>query len=480
VASSIPADLGRTRWERSLVAFATIAVMVWSNVQPTMARSSTPRVVPRPNILIILTDDQRATGTVTERVMPNVLSWLGAGGRRFGNFFATTPLCCPDRSVLMSGRYAHNTGVRTNADTGSLDHTSTMQRLLQGTGYRTAFVGKFFNGWDTSAPPPYFTNHALVGGGYEDVWFDVDGQGQRVPYSTDFIQQQTVSYLDAFERDDGQPWMLIASTPAPHHPWTPSADYVDLPVGTWAGTPSTRESDRSDKPPWVRSLRFSLAEARRVRTPQLRTLRSVDDLVGAVMTRLRDLAELPDTLVIYTSDNGYVWGDHRLGGDHGTAGQKRFPYTASVKVPFFLRWDGHVAAGTTDARLAGMVDVVPTVLDAAGLDPDYALDGHSLLSAYARGRILLEYWHDPGAPGIPAWISLRTRGFQFIEWYDPDGSVSFREYYDLMSDPWQLVNLLNDGDPTNPGIGPIVTQARRDATCVGTTDMSPAPANPCP
>lgn len=457
----------------------TVGAMPSRTHQPA-ADLTADRDAAAPNILIFLTDDQRAAGTVTEPVMPNVLRWLGDGGRRFRQFFATTPLCCPDRSVMFSGRYAHNTGVRTNADVGAFDHDSTMQRLLQGAGYRTAFVGKFLNGWPTTSPPPYFTNHALVGGGYTDVWFNVDGEGQLAPYSTDFIAEQTIAYLDLFELDDTRPWMMIVSTPAPHHPWIPAPAYTDSPVGSWDGSPATRESDRSDKPPWVRSLRYSMREARLVRTAQLRTLRSVDDMVGGVMAHAQALGELPDTLTIYTSDNGYVWGDHHLGGDHGTAGQKRFPYTGSVKVPFFLRWDGHVQPGGSDTRLAGMVDVVPTVLEAAGVEADYPLDGHSLLSTYSRRRILLEYWLDGDAEHIPTWISLRTRTVQFIEWYDADGAVSFREYYDLVDDPWQLVNLLHDGDPDDPRIGGFVRRAQDDASCAGTTDMTPTPPTPCP
>jgi arylsulfatase A-like enzyme len=456
-----------------------MAAFPWAT-PPGGARAPSSAGVSAPNILIFLTDDQRASDTVTERVMPNVLRWLQVGGRRFSHFFATTPLCCPDRSVLLSGRYAHNTTVRTNADAENLDHGSTMERLLQQAGYRTAFVGKFLNGWATSSPPPYFTNHALVGGGYADALFNVDGVGRTVPYSTDFIGEQTSSYLDAFEEGDAQPWMIMASTPAPHYPWTPADAYSDAPVGAWDGTPSTGESNRSDKPPWIRSLRFSLDEARQVRTAQLRTLRSVDDMVDKVMTHLDVLGELPDTLVIYTSDNGFVWGDHRLGGDYGTGGQKRFPYTESIQVPFFLRWDGHVEAGSSDSRLTGMVDVVPTVLDAAGIEADYPLDGHSLLSSYARRRILLEYWLDPGAAGIPSWTSVRTARVQFIEWYDSDGAVSFREYYDLVNDPWQLVNLLNDGNPSNPKVGRLVARVRSDSTCAGTTATIPASEAPCP
>jgi arylsulfatase A-like enzyme len=198
------------------------------------------------------------------------------------------------------------------------------------------------------------------------------------------------------------------------------------------------------------------------------------------MTRLQQLGELSDTLVIYTSDNGYVWAEHRLGGDYGTAGQKRYPYTESVELPFFLRWDGHVQAGTTNQRLAATVDIVPTVLQAAGIAADYPLDGHSLLSGHTRSRILLEYWLDPGDASIPTWVSVRTPTVQFVEYYDAVGNVAFREYYDLTTDPWQLVNLLNDGVPSNPDLAALILQARTDATCAGTVETVPVPATPCP
>jgi arylsulfatase A-like enzyme len=255
---------------------------------------------------------------------------------------------------------------------------------------------------------------------------------------------------------------------------------VNAPLPRWRGNPATHERDRTDKPPWVRAQSYTLAQAQRVRRPQLRTLMSVDDMVDDVMSTLRDLDELSDTLVIFTSDNGYVWGDHRAGGDYGTAGQKRYPYTSSVKVPFLLRWDGHVPPGTHDARLTSTVDIVPTVLQAAGVVADYPLDGHSLLSSYARQRILLEYWIDPGAPSIPTWISLRTRTLQFVEYLDADGGVAFRELFDLRRDPWQLDNLLADADPDEPDLSALVALVRRDAVCAGNEGSVPTPPTPCP
>ena len=145
-----------------------------------------------------------------------------------------------------------------------------------------------------------------------------------------------------------------------------------------------------------------------------------------------------------------------------------------------MRWDGHIQSGTSDARLTATVDIVPTVLEAAGIQADYPLDGHSMLSGFSRTRILLEYWLDPGDASVPTWISLRTPDVQFVEYYDAYGAVSFREYYDLINDPWQLVNLLHDTNPSDPDITQLVTLVRSDAACVGNTEMNPVPAHPCP
>jgi arylsulfatase A-like enzyme len=206
--------------------------------------------------------------------------------------------------VILSGRYAHNTGVRTNPDGANLNHEMTMQRLLAD-GYDSAYVGKYLNGWNVGTRPPYFDYRSLVGGGYFSQFWNIDGAGGTYPdYTTDFIGERGVAYLDRFEQTDARPWFLFLATPAPHHPWEPAQEYANANVGTWAGNPATAETDRTDKPPWVRSRDFSLAQAEAVRTPQLRTLMSVDDMVDQVMTRLQQLGELENTLVIYTSDNG--------------------------------------------------------------------------------------------------------------------------------------------------------------------------------
>lgn len=431
----------------------------------------------RPNILLIVTDDQRAEGTLD--VMPKTRYWFEQGGTRFSNAFATTPLCCPGRASLFSGRYAHNHGVRTNGEfrvVSELDQRSTIQRYLQEAGYRTALMGKFFYSWNLSLSPPFVDDWALFRAGYKDVFFRVNGQGQRVPYSTDFISERSVDFLQKAEEDDRQPWFLYIGTHAPHLSPQPAPAYELAAVPPWSGDPAVLEADRTDKAPWVATYNPPygdvLAGVQSIRERQLRTLMSVDDLVGDVFETVEVLGEGQNTIAVFLSDNGYMWGDHSLGAE------KRFPYTPSVQIPLFIRWPGHVSAGAIDTRLAANVDVAPTVLGAARLsvDPKFRLDGRSLLAPQTRERLLLEYWRSPDG-GPPPWASIRTGTFQYIEWYsDEGGTVTFREFYDLPSDPWQLQNLLADADPANdPDVAALSAQLAADRTCSG-KPCSPAGA----
>jgi arylsulfatase A-like enzyme len=422
-----------------------------------------------PNILLIVTDDQRAEGTLD--VMPKTRYWFEQGGTRFSNGFATTTLCCPGRGSIFTGRYAHNHGIRTNGGwdvVQLLDQSSTLQRYLQQAGYRTGLFGKYFYSWNLSVPPPYIDDWALFRGGYQNAFFSVNGTGQRVPYSTDFISERAVRFLQDSEAQDRRPWFLYAGTQAPHLVAQPEAGYAQAPVPPWAGDPAVFETDRTDKPPWVGAYNpaygDTFADNLGIRQQQLRTLMSVDDLIGTTFDTLTALGEEKDTLAIFLSDNGYMWGDHSLGSE------KRFPYTPSVQIPLLMRWPGHVAPGATDPRLVANVDVVPTALGAAGLsaDPAFPLDGRSLLAPQARERLLLEYWRSPDG-GPPGWASIRTTTYQYIEWYsDQGGALAFQEYYDLIADPWQLQNLLADADPANdPDVAALSAQLAADRGCVG-------------
>jgi arylsulfatase A-like enzyme len=404
----------------------------------------------RPNILIIVTDDQREG----LEVMPQTRQFFQQGGTTYPNGIAVTPMCCPGRAEIMSGRYAHNNGVTRNSNANLLDQSRTIQAYLDGAGYRTAIFGKFFNSIPLSARPRFFDVWATFPNSqynYVDGRWNVQGTVKSVPgYATDYLGNRSVNFIRA---NAGRPWYLYVATPNPHGPMTPQERYAEATVPPWDGNPAVFEEDRSDKSPWVQSHSQTFEGGREVRTRQLRTLMSVDDMVGRIMSTLVNTGQLANTLAFYVSDNGYHWSEHGLPG-------KGSPYLQSVRIPFLARWPGHLAAGATDARLVANVDIAPTALQAAGLSPRTPFDGRPLTSSVERERMLIEYWAGQ-QNGPPPWASRLTSRDQYIEFYDPTtGDVTFREYYDLSTDPWQLTNL------STPPAG-VAAQLAADRVCAG-------------
>jgi arylsulfatase A-like enzyme len=445
---------------------ALLGVLLVTRAAPIEDGRATAAVVGAPNVLIIVTDDQR-NGTMV--AMPKTLQWLGSGGVTFDQAYVTTPSCCPSRASIFSGRYVHNHGVLQQGLGSKLDHGSTMQRQLKADGYFTGMAGKFLNKWNLGTRPPYFDRYAVAGGGYFNATWGIDGVVKKVStYTTTFIGNKAVEYLTAFNQsNDAKPWFLYLATFAPHLPRVAEAKYADATFAPWAKTPAVNENV-SDKPGYVR-WRPLVADStiQKMRTEQLRTLLSVDDMVDRVMRTLQTQGELDNTLVIFLSDNGYMWGEHRI------SDLKFVPYTESVQVPFLARWPGHLAAGTHDSRLVANIDIKPTVLAAAGITPDpaYPVDGRSFLSAGGRSRALTEYFYDDAnAPGIKTWASIRTATYQYIENYNQSSlnGGTFREYYDLTKDPWMLTNLYRDGNAANdPPIAPLSSQVAADRQCAG-------------
>ena len=227
--------------------------------------------------------------------------------------------------------------------------------------------------------------------------------------------------------------------------------------------PSYLESDRSDKPPWVRNKSTSASTSLATRTRMTRTLYTVDDQVDRLMLRLQATGEIDNTLVVFTSDNGYLWGEHNLT-------SKFVPYRKAVEVPLLIRWPGHVAAGAVDTRFVTHIDISPTLLAAAGVTSVLVpMDGHDILSGYVRPQAFTEYFLDESnGLGRPTWASIRSSTRQYTEYYDTAGAVTFREYYDMVNDPYQLVNLLGDGNPANdPSYASLSAQLLAQRQCAG-------------
>lgn len=423
----------------------------------------------RPNVLIILTDDQRV-GTMD--AMPATLRRFAHQGTTFPHAFATTPLCCPSRSSIFTGRYAHNHAVQSNARHApdSLDQETTVQRYLQDAGYRTALFGKYLNLWPVVDDPPHFDRWAIISpshhsNGYYGGTWNVEGTVHTIDrYSTDFIADEGVRFITGQEASDDQPWFLELAVYAPHLRAVPEPEYADAPVPRFHASPALRESDRSDKPPYVRrSTPAEIGGIRATRRKELRTLMSVDDLATRIFRTLGATDELDQTLAFFLSDNGFLWGEHGLRA-------KTHAYEPSIRIPFYMRWPGSVQAGSVDERFVANIDIAPTILAAVGVpqDPATPMDGRSLLDpAWTRDRILTEFWRLQRVE-TPSWVSLRTRTYHYIQYYRTDGSVAFREYYDLTQDPWELTNLLRDGDPGNdPALAPLEAQLAADRACAG-------------
>ncbi len=462
----------RRRLQVRLVSLLALVGAVGLTVAPVATQASVKAEVAgaRPNLVVFMTDDQRNADTLD--VMPQTMRYFGAEGTVFPNGFAATPLCCPSRSTTFSGRYTHNHRNLNNQTTGNLDHSATFQSYLQAAGYQTGLVGKFLLDWNNGDPPPYFDYWALMKGGYVDVPWGTDQGSLRSAYATHEVTRQALRMLDNFERNDDEPFVLYIAPQAPHEPWEPESKYATADVGSWAGNPSVFETDRSDKPSWVRSSNWTRDRSAPIHDSMRRTLKSVDDTVASVMARLDELGEGSNTMSIYTSDNAYQWGEHGLR-------SKYHPYTNSINVPFMVRWPGRVPAGRVDRRLVSNVDITPSLLAAAGVTPQlkYPLDGFpfldsSGLASEKRAEAYLEYFKDEHR-SIPDWSSIRTEEMQYIEYRDA-GTLVFREYYDLVADPHQLVNLLKDANAGNdPDTTALADRLAIYRKCSGATGTLP-------
>lgn len=443
---------------RTAAALASVALILPVSPALVRAQAQVPLLdqAAKPNVIVIVTDDQREG----LQVMKKTRAAFEENGRVFPNAFVTTPLCCPARASIMTGRYVHNHGVMSNGeeDWKDLDQTQTIQAYLDDAGYRTALFGKFLNHWPVEMDPPNFDEWALLPDvtgrlGYYGSKWNVNGDIKTIArYSTRYLADTTVDFIEDREVTDDEPWYVYLATGAAHRSFVAEPKYEGASVPRWQGNPAVFEKDKSDKPAYVRNARFSFKEGRSLRARQFRTLMSVDDMVGRIVTTVDSLGE--DTLILFSTDSGYMWGEHGLA-------NKQVPYEQSIENVMWLRWPGH-ATGTTDTRIVSNVDIVPTIAAATGIRA--SSDGRDLLDeSWTRDRILLEYFGDDNAPSIPEWASTWTPEGQYIEYYGPSGDLIDREYYDLLADPWQLKNLKSPPDST------WATRLAADRQCAGTT-----------
>jgi N-acetylglucosamine-6-sulfatase len=400
----------------------------------------------QPNVVLIVTDDQRWD---TIRYMPTVQRELVGRGVLFENAFAVNPLCCPSRASILTGLYSHSNGVWSNSGPHGgmrvFDDRSTLPVWLDDVGYETMLIGKYINGYtpsnvsQTYVPPGWNRWRAFYGAPGYFTYRLSDGTAVRAygpdpaEYSTDVFAAEATRFV----RESPSPFFLYLAPFAPHQsaPFTvdPAPRHVDAFAGRpYTQRPSVNERNVNDKPARIRRRGF-IARARltELREEQLETLLAVDEAIAGILTALEETGKLDETLIVFTSDNGYSWGEHRWAG-------KRVPYEESIRVPLVIRHDGVTMPGRVESRLALNVDLAPTIAHAAGVRPR-GRDGRSLLPLLAgsdsrwRSRFLIEYY-DP--PFLQAYCGLREQRWKYVQ-----HSTGEEELYDLRTDRYERQSL---------------------------------------
>jgi arylsulfatase A-like enzyme len=384
----------------------------------------------RPNFLIIVSDDQRFD---TMQYMPKTSELIFDQGVTFNRAYITTPLCCPSRVSILTGEYAHNTLVRNN---GNENNNTTLIEDLHKNGYYTGLVGKYLNSWKGEKRPEfdYWVSYFKGKSEYLNPPLNVNGKWKKhIGYITDILGTYSLDFLDE-ATSQKKPWILFYTPIAPHEPTVPFAgdldQYTDLAPNR---PPSFNEPDVSDKPVWLQNkAQLTDDEIKAIdtfRRNQILTLLPLDRAVGILMKQLDREGELDNTVVMYISDNGKFWGEHRI------ASKNSF-YEEAVKVPFALRYPPLVPKPCEENRLVANIDIAPTVYELAGLKPAHKMDGLSLVgllngSSTWRDGLLLEGWPPRGI--FTAW---ETDRYVYAE---TQGDRS--ELYDLQTDPYELNNL---------------------------------------
>lgn len=450
----------------------------------------------RPNILIIISDDH-ALSTIGAYgakygATPNI-DRIAKQGAVFNNAFVTNSICAPSRAVLLTGKYSHINGLRDNHDEFNAAQDVFPARLLQ-SGFQTAWIGK----WHLKTYPQGFTYwNILPGQGqyYNPSFISMKGDTARVPgYCTDVITDLTVKWLDS--RDKAKPFCIVVGEKAPHRTWMPDTgdlgkyDAYKFPLPAnfyddYNGRIAAKNQDmniahtmkigydlkmQSDTDKVMTASMFAArmnprqrkkwdshykgVEAdflkrkltgkaliewkyQRYMNDYLSTTVSLDRNIGRIMDYLDKNGLKDNTIVIYTSDQGFYMGEHGWF-------DKRFMYEESMHTPFIMRYPGVIKPGTVMNQLVSNVDFAPTFLQISGVPIPKEIQGHSMLpilmnpSAKYRNSVYYHYYEYPGEHSVMKHFGIRTERYKLIRFY---GEKNFWEFYDLKTDPHEMQNL---------------------------------------
>ncbi|MEO5560065.1 MAG: sulfatase [Dokdonella sp.] len=480
---------------------------------PVRAMADDDAGTTRPDIVVLMTDDLDVDTFDTALalgLLPALQSALVEGGTRFDSSFVTDALCCPSRATFLTGQYPHNHGVLKgtfpDGSFGALDDSHTIATTLQAAGYRTGVVGKFLNGYgyrtprnapecntpdcrvhyvspgwsDWQAMPDYGELNGSPGyaGAYCMYNYSINVDGTLVTYGTgtadyqtDVIARRAGALIDNVAPDS--PLFLYLAPLAPHYELClPAANPFEVdvrPAPRHAGSlpsyvhldpgkPSFDEADISDKPDWFATYYPPIDGARvatldRLYRHRLEALRALDDLFALVKQHLVAAGRWESAYIVFTSDNGWQYGEHRTWG-------KSLAYEESIRVPLLMRGPT-IAAGVHRTAMVLNNDLAPTIVELAGLPADLSHDGRSLIPLFVadeppawRRRFLIEHFRDPYPSPVHFYDYLGVRssagdfensGMQaFIDWrvdWRTDPTTAGFEHYDLATDPFENSSL---------------------------------------
>jgi N-acetylglucosamine-6-sulfatase len=420
----------------------------------------------RPNFVFVLTDD------LTQNLishMPHVQA-LEKAGSTMSQYYVVDSLCCPSRSAIFTGEYPHDDGVFTNtgsdggyrAYNSNGDPQKSFAVALQKSGYRTALMGKYLNGyWPTDAVPPGWDDWDVAGNGYSEFNYTMNEDGTRQHYGhdaksylTDVLSAKAGSFIDSATSSD-KPFMLEVATFAPHAPYTPAPRYAH--AASQVAYPKTGAYNRLPKnpPSWLKG-QPSLTRAQQHRITvayrkRVEAVLSVDDMVGHLEAVLRATGAARNTYFIFSSDNGYHMGEYQLSPGKQTA------FDTDIHVPLIVSGPG-VPAGNVISQLASNIDLAPTFETLAGLRVPARVDGHSLADLWHgrhpanwRQAILVEHHGPDNSTGDPdrqsrpsgdppSYEAVRTATALYVRYASGE-----QEYYDTARDPLELDNVASAG-----------------------------------
>lgn len=421
----------------------------------------------RPNIVFILIDDLRwdELGIAGHPFIktPNI-DRIGKEGALFRNAFMTTPLCSPSRASFLTGQYAHTHGITDNVDRSAASHQLvTFPRLLHQSGYETAFIGKWHMGNDDKPRPGFDRWVSFKGQGtYRNPDINEDGKSARPSgYITDVLNGYAVEFI---KRRHDKPFLVYLAHKAIHPEVTQNNDGSINVADAELFIPAERHKKLyagkaiPHRPNYGRAPEGKPALQRRIgNLPPLgaatatrdeailgrqRSLMAIEDGVGEILKALKETGQLDTTVIIFTSDNGYFYGEH------GLSVERRLAYEESIRMPLLVRYPKAIKAGTVRDEFALNIDLAPTLLELAGVAVPGTMQGRSLVPLLQgkrpawRNSFLIEYYSDKVFPRVlqMGYKAVRNGRWKYIHYLELD---EMDELYDLKTDPYEMKNLIH-------------------------------------